>query len=126
VYVGFDAEIKEDGIVFDYTVVKSHIESMCVELNEHFLLPARSRHIRIEKKPDYIYVHFNNEKIPFLPRDIKILPLENITVEDLASYFLDEFVREFVQKNDYAIVAVEVRVFSGPGQSANAVWQGAV
>ena len=122
VYVAFDAQIRENGIIFDYTIAKAHIEAMCRELNEYFLLPGLSEHIRIERAPDYTYVYFSDEKIPFLARDIKILPIKNITVEDLSAYFLDKFVNGFVRKGDYAIASVEIKVFSGPGQSANAVW----
>jgi len=122
VFVAFDALIEENGIIFDYTIVKNHIEQMCVTLNEYFLLPEKSPYLRFEETPEYTYVYFSDEKIPFLKRDIKFLPIENITLEDLSWYFLHEFVREFVEKTGYPISWVETRVFSGPGQSANAVW----
>lgn len=123
VHLSFDADIEENGMIFDYAVAKRHMETMCKSLNEYFLLPAHSKFLRIEEKSDYTYVHFNGEKIPFLKRDIKILPVENITLEELAYYFLQEFVAEFVQKSGHPISRADMRVFSGPGQSANAVWE---
>lgn len=122
-YVAFDAEVEPHGMIFDYTIAKDHIEQMCRELNEYFLVPAHSPYLTIEEKPDYTYLHFNGEKIPFLKRDIKILPVANITVEELSYYFMQVFVREFVEKHRFPIHQVEVKIFSGPGQSANATWK---
>ncbi len=121
-YVSFDALIERDGIIFDYSLAKQYIQNLCGEYNEFFLVPEKSRHLRIEKDSNYTYLHFNNEKIPFLHRDVKFLPVENITVEDLSQYFLDIIVKDFVLKNNFAIRAAEVKVFSGPGQCSNARW----
>ena len=123
VHAAFDARVEDNGMIFDYGLAKKHIEVLCKSLNEYFLLPAHSKHIRIEEKEDYTYVHFNKEKIPFLKRDIKILPVENITLEDLSDYFVREFVREFIEKQGYPLLYVEMKLFSGPGQSASAAWK---
>lgn len=119
----FDAEIQDNGIIFDYMLAKRFIEGMCRNLNEYFLLPAHSKHLKIEEAHDYTYVYFHNEKIPFLKRDIKILPVENISVEALSQYFLEEFLREFVQKNGFPVSYAEIKVFSAPGQSGGARWE---
>lgn len=120
--VAFDAPIHANGMVFDYTLAKRHIESICASLHECFLVPAQSPYLRIEESGGYVTLHFAQEKIPFLPRDVKLLPIENVTVEELSSYFLQEFVQEFVKKGGHGISFVEVKIFSAPGQSANAVW----
>jgi 6-pyruvoyltetrahydropterin/6-carboxytetrahydropterin synthase len=118
----FDAQVQENGMIFDYFLAKRFLESMCRNLNEYFLLPAHSKHLRIEETEDYVYAHFNGEKIPFLRRDIRMLPVENISVEELSHYFLQEFLREFVEKNRFPVSYAEIKVFSGPGQSGAALW----
>mgnify|MGYP003386648115 CR=1 FL=1 len=123
VALAFDAAVEDNGMIFDYATAKRHIEAMCRSLNEHFLLPAHSKHLKIEEEADYTYVHFGSEKIPFLKRDIKILPVENVTVEELSAYFLQAFVDEFVKTRKHPISYVEIKIFSGPGQSANATWR---
>ena len=123
VQVAFDAAVEENGRTFDYGIAKRFIEALCRSLNETFLVPDRSPHLRIEENDGYLFLHFNHEKIPFLLRDIKRLPIENVTIEDLSLYLLGCFVEQFVQAGSYPISAVELRVFSGPGQSANAVWK---
>jgi 6-pyruvoyltetrahydropterin/6-carboxytetrahydropterin synthase len=126
VHLVFDASVEENGMIFDYMLAKRFMESLCRSLNEYFLLPQHSRHIRIEEKKDYTYVHFNGEEIPFLKRDIKILPIENTTLEELSHYFLQEFLSEFVTKKKFPISYAEVKVFSAPGQSAATLWRGEV
>ncbi|MDX1949908.1 MAG: 6-carboxytetrahydropterin synthase [Rickettsiales bacterium] len=122
VHVIFDCEIKENGLVFDYGIAKKHIEKMCKEHNEYMLLPAYSKLIKIVKETDYIYVYFNGEKIPFLHRDVKILPVENVSVEDLSHYFLEEFKKSFISQFP-DISSCAIKIFSGPGQCGVAKWE---
>lgn len=119
----FDAEVQENGMIFDYYLAKRFLEAECRELNEYFLLPAQSKHLRIEEDADYVYACFASEKIPFLRRDIRILPVENISVEELSHYFLQRFLAEFMAKNQFPISYAEIKVFSGPGQSGATVWK---
>jgi len=72
---------------------------------------------------NYIWLHFNGEKIPFLARDVNMLPVEYSRVEDLSFYLLGEFVTQFVQRNFYKISYVEMKTYSGPGQSTAAHWK---
>ncbi len=117
------SRVEENGITFDYGLFKNKAERICQELNEHFLLPANSPHLMIEKSENYIYAHFNGEKIPFLKRDIIILPIENVTLEELSRWFLNRFLEDKEAIASYGIEEFSVKVFSGPGQSASANWR---
>lgn len=123
VFVGIDSHIRENGLTFDYGLAKKHISTMCKQLSETFLIPQNSKYLKFYQEHGYEIVEFNGEKIPFLKRDIKYLPVENISVEDLSSYFLNEFLRTFVKPNNYGIFAVDVKVYSGPGQCGVAYWK---
>ncbi len=116
------SRVEEDGITFDYGLFKKKTEHLCSELNEHFLLPANSPHLKIETTETHIFAHFNSEKIPFLKRDVLVLPITNVTLEELAHWFLNRFLEDEATIKTYAIEAIEVKVFSGPGQSASANW----
>jgi 6-pyruvoyltetrahydropterin/6-carboxytetrahydropterin synthase len=64
---------------------------------------------------------FDDERIPFLRRDVLILPVSNITVEELAGHFL----RQLLATPRIAALPLSrlvVRVSSGPGQWAGAHW----
>lgn len=114
-----EAEVGEDGLAFDYNIVKTALKTLCDGLDEHTLLPERSPHLRIERDGDYVVALFNGERIPFLSRDVRTLPVANITVEALAAWFLEQLKTGPAIK-PLAIHRLVVKVSSGPGQWARA------
>lgn len=121
--VDLECEVVENGMTFDYGLAKREAERLCRELNERMLLPAHSPFLRIETLDGQVRAHFNGEAIPFLPRDVRILPVDNVTVEELARFFLRRFVEGFAADPGNRILAVTTRIASGPGQSASATWR---
>ena len=114
-----DAEIGDDGLAFDYNLIKSKLKSLCDTLDEQVLLPTKSPYLELESEDGYIVAAFNGERLPFLERDVLTLPLRNITIEELAHWFIGEL------KADPEIAAlethrIEVKVSSGAGQWAGA------
>ena len=78
-------------------------------------------HLDIRTSGEYTVAEFNGERLPFLHRDVKVLPVRNITVEELARWLIVELTA------DDTIAAlpvsdIELRVASGAGQWARAVW----
>ena len=94
------------------------VVALCRELNEWTILPTRSPHLRVEEDGEHVYAHFNGERIPFLRGDVLLLPIENATLEEFAAYFLDRLMDDVDTLRAHRIEAMDVRVFSGPGQSA--------
>lgn len=116
-----DSPVGEDGLAFDYNLFKSALESLCGELDEKVLLPERSPHLALEQSEGYLIARFADERIPFLPRDVLTLPVRNITVEELAGWFLERMrTQPAIAALD--LIRVEIRVSSGPGQWAGAQW----
>ncbi len=114
-----DAEIGDDGLAFDYNLIKSKLKSLCDTLDEQVLLPTKSPYLELESEDGYIVAAFNGERLLFLERDVLTLPLRNITIEELAHWFIGEL------KADPEIAALEIRrinikVSSGAGQWASA------
>ncbi len=114
-----DAEIGDDGLAFDYNLIESKLKSLCDTLDEQVLLPTKSPYLELESEDGYIVAAFNGERLPFLERDVLTLPLRNITIEELAHWFIGEL------KADPEIAAlethrIEVKVSSGAGQWAGA------
>jgi len=115
-----DSPVDTAGLAFDYNVVKSRLKQLCEQIDEKVLLPARSPYLTLGEEDGYVTARFAAEKLLFLPRDVRLLPVANITVEELAPWFLEEFLK------DGTIAAlrlprVELKVSSGPGQWAAAV-----
>jgi 6-pyruvoyltetrahydropterin/6-carboxytetrahydropterin synthase len=117
-----DSPVGDDGLAFDYNLFKTVLKALCHELDEKVLLPERSPYLTLERSEGYLVAAFADERIPFLPRDVLTLPLRNITVEELAPWFLERL------RGEPRIAALQVtrllvRVSSGPGQWAGAEWR---
>ena len=114
--------IDANGLCFDYTLLKDRLRTLCDSLDETLLLAAQSPHLTIQRKPDEVVVAFGDEKLRFPPRDVKLLPIRNVTVEELAHWFTDSLTSD----EGFASLPVEmltVRLSSGPGQWAETTWR---
>src|SRR5579871_2032063 len=116
------AEVQAFGISFNYEIYKEKIVALCQEINIYFLLPGKSQLLTIEEEDQYYYVHFNGEKIPFLKTDVVILPVTNISLEELARWFLERLVEDQKSLKDCLIHEIILKVSSGHGRSASASW----
>ena len=86
------------------------------------ILPANSPHLTFTEDEHYTIAVFNGERIPFLPRDVTILPIANTTVEEFSHYFLGKL-RQHALIRDNGVVALSVKVSSSPGQYGIADWR---
>ena len=116
-----EGPIGDDGLCFDYNIVKTKLKDLCDSLDERVLLPERSPHVALSCDGDYTVVEFGDERLPFLHRDVKTLPLRNITVEELAHWFV-QALNQDQEILDLRIAQMNLRVSSGPGQWASASW----
>lgn len=118
----FHVVLNDNGLAFDYRIYKNKLLTLCNQLDRHFLLPSESKYLKLEDKDDMWFAHFNNEKIPFLKRDVVILPICNVTIEELSHWFLQQLTQDAEELKKYSIQGITVRVFNGPGQSGGASW----
>lgn len=111
--------VDENGMAFDYNILKTRLLALCDHLDEKVLLPERSPHLSLEQEGDYLVAVYGAERLPFLPRDVLTLPVRNITVEELAPWFLGALeADEAVAGQNITRLVIEVS--SGPGQWAAA------
>jgi 6-pyruvoyltetrahydropterin/6-carboxytetrahydropterin synthase len=116
------SRIGADGLAIDYGIYKRQLLALCQKYNEYFLLPDRSPHLRIERRGEHVIAHFNGDEIPFLSKDVLVLPIPNVTIEQLSGLLLEELVAFRNAEGHDMVRAFVVRVFTGPGQSASATW----
>ena len=122
VSASFRAPIGEHGLCFDYSSFKKKLAVICNSLDEYLLLPGRSPYLQIRQSGSFYLVKFNNEEeMPFLVADTLILPLLNISVEELADYILGQLLADDEIKQA-EIDLIEVSVSSGPGQWGTRSW----
>lgn len=112
-----------NGLCFDYGIYKRKVVALCRELNEYFLLPGRSPLLRVEEDGEAVVAVFGDERIPFLRGDVLVLPVTNVTLEELAGYLLGRLLEDAQAVDAHGIDAIEVSVASGPGQDATRCWR---
>lgn len=123
VAVRVQSRVGANGLCFDYGLLKRRIVALCRELNEWMLLPGESPLLRIEREGALVHAVFGEERIPFLAADVQVLPLANISVEELARYFLGRLLEDRAQVDAFRIDLLDVEVASGPGQGATMSWR---
>lgn len=122
VSIEFDFAIEENGLSFDYRIYKRKLIALCKTLDRHFLLPAFSPFMPLEEDGDYWHAYFNHKKLTFLKEDVIILPITNITIEELSHWFLQQMLEDKICIMQHAIHRITINVYNGPGQSAAATW----
>jgi 6-pyruvoyltetrahydropterin/6-carboxytetrahydropterin synthase len=115
------APVGQNGMAFDYVLLKRVLRGLCDALDERVLLPERSPHLRLERQEGMVFAHFADERIPFLERDCLTLPIRNVTIEELAALLLDRL-RARPELADWPLRSIELGVSSGLGQWAFARW----
>lgn len=113
--------IADTGMCFDYNKLKKMIGDICDSLDETTLVPSLSPYVSIRQEENYICLDFADETMKFLPRDVKVLEVRNVTVEELANWFIANLTstQEF---QSLSIIRFELSVSSGPSESATATW----
>lgn len=122
VSLSFNLQVGPTGLAFDYRIYKKKMHALCDQLNSHFLLPSLSPYLKLEDQGEYWVAHFNQKKLPFLKEDTVILPLANITIEELSHWFLQKLLENESDFEQHGIQGIKVSVYNGPGQSSGATW----
>ncbi len=121
VFVAITGIVDEGGLMGEYGAYKRFLFEACRSLNEYFLLPGLSPYLTIREEGEHLYALFNGEEIPFLKRDVQVLPVRNVTIEELARMFTERFVGDERLVGE-AVEALVVKVASGPGQFGSYHW----
>ena len=114
--------VGDDGLCFDYSALKARLRALCGTLDEKTLLPARSPYLRVREEAAGVTAVFGDERMSFLRRDVRVLPVRNVTVEELAGWFLARLTEEDAFRA-LPVDTLTLRVSSGPGQWAGVQWR---
>lgn len=116
------APVGDDGLMFDYAIIKRALKELCDSLDEKTVLPALSAYLAIGSRDGYVSATFDGETLLFLPRDVLVLEVANTTVEEFSRYFLDRLVAHPALINR-GVREVAVKVSSSPGQRGVSTWR---
>lgn len=123
VSISFKVKIEHNGLAFDYRCYKKKIAQLCDSIDRRTLLPSKSTYLKLTENESYYVAHFNQQILYFLKEDVVILPLTNITIEELARWFLEDIVKDKESLLKDGIQSMHVKVYNGPMQSGGASWQ---
>jgi 6-pyruvoyltetrahydropterin/6-carboxytetrahydropterin synthase len=123
VYVAIEGRVNDNGMLADYGGYKRWVIDRCKAWNETFLLPGESPHLRVVVDGGRVTAHFADEQIPFLVRDVTVLPVKNVTLEELARLFGEGLIADTQKLADDDVVGLTVKCASGPGQWASWKWK---
>mmetsp|Transcript_14177 Transcript_14177/g.48661 ORF Transcript_14177/g.48661 Transcript_14177/m.48661 type:complete len:501 (-) Transcript_14177:24-1526(-) len=129
VRVAFTGPVGEDGMVENYQVFKKRVRELCDKWDETYLVPGHCRHLNIREEGERVVIEHNGVAQDLPKNDCRIIPVRNVTLEELSMLFLRLVVGESeVSKSSWAdeknIVAVSVKISSdgGRGQWATTSW----
>ncbi|MEM8498368.1 MAG: 6-carboxytetrahydropterin synthase [Pseudomonadota bacterium] len=115
--------VQYDGLCFDYAVYKELLKKLCAQYDEYTLLPEFSPFLTIEDQGDSILATHNEVTMSFLKTDALILPVRNITIEELSDYLLKQMLKSKDTLDKHEISNIVLGVSSGPDQWAYSEWQ---
>jgi len=115
------APVDDNGLCFNYQIAKERLQVLCDSMDEYTLMPTLSPHLSIEEQEQHYLVGFNSEKMYFLKTDVLLIPVRNISVEELAAYIL-QLLRDDGFVSSLGITFLEIKVSSGPGLWGSSTW----
>ena len=116
------AEVGDNGLCFDYNIMKRRLRGLCDQLDEYTLIAADSPHLAVETRDGTHYITFDGSTLQLPASDTLMLPLRNITAEELSLWLLEHMLGDELVEQ-HAISALTIVVASGPGQSGSTRWR---
>jgi 6-pyruvoyltetrahydropterin/6-carboxytetrahydropterin synthase len=94
VYVEIDAMLTRHGLVMDFKRVKPIIRALVDELDEHWLVPGEHEDLSVERRGDGVTeVRFGPRYYAAPDQDVLVMPMNNISAENLATWVGRELMR---------------------------------
>lgn len=123
-YIGISCKVadisKDLGLSFDFNELKPLIKTVCDQLDETILIPEQSPYLKIKKQGSSVQVLFSSKEYVFPDEDLTLLPLVNITVEELARYIANKIAAS-LKKKQLKVDELAVTVKETQGQSVTFV-----
>jgi 6-pyruvoyltetrahydropterin/6-carboxytetrahydropterin synthase len=112
----YGAQNEDTNLVVDFLELKPFIKTIIEELDHHILLPKNNQLLTIKEKGEELFITFipKEKRYIFPKEDVRLLPIANTTVEELARYIAKQVRPLFdIHSN---ISKIEVGVFEYKGQ----------
>ncbi len=119
VSVKLELIVGENGLSFDYRDYRYKMNDLCKTLHQGLLIPTLSPYLKVREEEARVLVDYADEQMVFLKRDVILIAIRNITVEELSKWFTEQLLKDYDQLVHDHIISVSIQVFSGLGQSGS-------
>ncbi len=118
VRVEIEARLSAHGLVLDFRKVKPVVRELCDELDEHWLVPGEHPVLRWGRRDDgVIEVRYLERYYAAPEEDVLVLPINNTSSENLATWFGRELLRRLrLRFPEVAVRVLRVAVEETSGQ----------
>lgn len=117
VHAIFHTTILDNGMSFDVRDYKTKLQALCQKLDYRFILPSKSKFLRLEHNNDQCIAHYGQETLTFYQKDISVLPICNVTLEELSYWFLEQLLLNKEELTSNGIQGITIKVYNGRGDS---------
>jgi 6-pyruvoyltetrahydropterin/6-carboxytetrahydropterin synthase len=111
-----NGSLEDKGFYVDFNQFKIAIKARLDLWDEHVLLPARHKDMKITEKTPSLEVRFRERFYVFPSNEVVLLNVTNTSVEQLSKILAEDFIQEF-QK--FQVKKLQVRVEETLGQAAS-------
>ncbi|MDI1328519.1 MAG: 6-carboxytetrahydropterin synthase [Brevundimonas sp.] len=115
--------VENNGMTLDYNIIKRALRALCQELDEYVLIPTLVPSLTISTLGRSLVIVFGEDEFRLPAGDVRLLPIRNTTVEELAAYLLNRLVGQEAWSARWGVTEIALEVSSGPGQSAQCRWR---
>jgi len=99
VFVEIDAALSKHGLVIDFKMVKPVVRELVDELDEHWLVPGEHPVLTARRRDDgHTEVHYLERRYLAPDEDVIILPMNNLSAENLATWVGRELLRRLGER----------------------------
>jgi 6-pyruvoyltetrahydropterin/6-carboxytetrahydropterin synthase len=105
------------GMAFDFNLIKPMLRAITAGMDEYILLPANSPFVKLEALARSTVVHFSGKRYELPNEDVKVLPLVNITTEELARFIAEELLRKLQGQSLTQLQRISIGVEETRGQA---------
>lgn len=116
--VEVEGPLTADSYVYDFVALKKLTRSIGEQLDHCFLLPMHNPHLTIRQANQHWEIDFKDSHYVFPEKDVKPLPLDNITAERLAEYIWGKLAQALKADSGSTLEALSVSVEEAEGQAA--------
>ena len=99
VFVEIDAPLSEHGLVIDFKTIKPIVRELVDRLDEHWLVPGEHPELEVERLADRTTrVSYRGDVYGVPSEDVIVLPLNNTSSENLATWIGRELLAELARR----------------------------